>query len=210
MTAITYNQAGVTYENGRRYDGVITTHIVTGTDTATGSGTASAFKIVARWARSFITATETATAIPVRVRTASDTTTGTGTATRILIAIRSGTDTATGTETGVGARTVKVTGSDTATGSGTANFTKSFIFRPPVDSSFRWAEYHDDSPAGIWGSKLKKGARASNVYRMKNGTYTTLDPLNPEDVEHIYWGGHNNIVSAQEKADLIAAGYTVT
>jgi hypothetical protein len=106
---------------------------------------------------------------------------------------------------------VRVTGSNTGTGTQTdGGWTKSFIFRPPTDTEFRWASYYDESPEGFLGSKLKAGGRASNVFRLTDGTYTTIDPLDPSRVVYLYLGGHNNFVSAQEKADLIAAGYTVT
>lgn len=208
--SITYNQSGVQYNDQYFYDGTSVAIVRTATGTATGSGTATAKEVLARWARSFITVSETATAIPVRVRTASNSGLGASATTRVLVALRTASNSGTGSEASVGARTIRITGTDAGAGSGTASFVKSLIFRPPVDSGFRWAEYFDDSPDGLWGAKLQKGARASNVYRLKNGTYTTVDPLNPDDVQYIYLGGHNNVVSEQEKADLVAAGYTVS
>jgi hypothetical protein len=57
---------------------------------------------------------------------------------------------------------------------------------------------------------VQPGARARNVYRLADGTFTTVDPRNDNLVVRIYLGGHSNVVSAEEKAELVAAGYEVT
>ena len=54
------------------------------------------------------------------------------------------------------------------------------------------------------------GARARNIYKLTDGTFTTVDPRNDNLVVKIYLGAHANIVTADEKADLVAAGYEVT
>jgi hypothetical protein len=55
--------------------------------------------------------------------------------------------------------------------------------------------------------RLVRGTRAKNVYKLNNGTFTTNQPSDPEDYIVVYLGAHNNFVSADEKADLVAAGY---
>ena len=42
---------------------------------------------------------------------------------------------------------------------------------------------------------------------MKDGTFTEDDPANMDDVEIVYHGGHIHTLTAEEEADLIAAGY---
>jgi hypothetical protein len=59
-------------------------------------------------------------------------------------------------------------------------------------------------------SRLEQGERRLNVYKLSDGTYTSIDPRNDNLVVKTYFGSHNNIVTAEEKADLIAAGYEVT
>jgi hypothetical protein len=117
----------------------------------------------------------------------------------------------TGTSTAVGSRrfSVAATGSGTGSSSGGA-WSKSLIFRPPADDQFAWAEHNDPSKDAWFLSKLARGNRARNVFRLTDGTYTNTDPLDPTLVDKVYYGGHQHFVSTEEKADLVAAGYTVT
>jgi hypothetical protein len=48
------------------------------------------------------------------------------------------------------------------------------------------------------------------VYKLTDGTYTNVDPRNDNLVVKTYLGAHENFVTAEEKADLVAAGYEVT
>jgi hypothetical protein len=50
-------------------------------------------------------------------------------------------------------------------------------------------------------------ARGRNVYKLTNGTYTEVDIRDEGQIVKIYHGGHLNEVTAQEVADLTAAGY---
>ena len=84
------------------------------------------------------------------------------------------------------------------------------MFRPPANDDFPWASYRDTSPAGRLFSRTPNGLRAKNVYKLVDGTFTTVDPRDDTRVVRIYLGGHVNEVSAAEKADLVAAGYEVT
>jgi hypothetical protein len=54
---------------------------------------------------------------------------------------------------------------------------------------------------------MSEGRSASNIYKLTNGTYTNVDTRDYTVVAKVYHGGHDNFVSAEEKADLIAAGY---
>ena len=101
-----------------------------------------------------------------------------------------------------------------ATGSGastqTANWTKSLIFRPPVEDRFPWDNYRNAEPAHRLFSKANQGYRARNIFRLNTGAYTNTDPLDPTLVERTYYGGHEHFVTQTEKDELVAAGYTVT
>jgi hypothetical protein len=73
-----------------------------------------------------------------------------------------------------------------------------------------WANYHSATPANRLFSRLEPGSRRLNVYKLSDGTYTSIDPRNDNAVVKIYFGSHENFVTAEEKADLVAAGYEVT
>ena len=84
------------------------------------------------------------------------------------------------------------------------------MFRPPADDDFPWASYRANTAAHRLFGKVQQGSRARNVYLLQDGTFTTVDPRNDNLVVKIYLGGHSNVVSADEKAALVAAGYEVT
>jgi hypothetical protein len=102
----------------------------------------------------------------------------------------------------------------TATGSGTstqtATWTKSLIFRTPVEDRFPWDNYRNAEPAHRLFAKANQGYRARNIFLLTNGTYTNTDPLDPTLVTKVYYGGHEYYVDQTEKDELVAAGYTVT
>lgn len=75
-------------------------------------------------------------------------------------------------------------------------------FRPPTDPYVR---FDDGSGEGIF-SYLKGWPRGRNVYKLTNGTYTESQP-DDEDIAKIYHGGHIHPLTAEEEADLTAAGY---
>ena len=99
------------------------------------------------------------------------------------------------------------TGSGTGATGGSVTWEKSFIFRPPVNDSFSWADRNNPVAGDFLLRKLVPGLRAKNIYLLNDGTYTTNQPAEVEDYVKVYLGSHNNFVTAEEKADLISAGY---
>lgn len=76
-------------------------------------------------------------------------------------------------------------------------------FRPPTDP---FVMFDDGSGEGIF-SYLKGWPRGRNVFKMIDGSFQENQPSNMDDVAIIYHGGHIHELTAQEEADLIAAGY---
>ena len=181
--------------------------------TATGSGTGSSSVLsglaLKKGAFGSGTGTQSATRVLVAIRTATGSGVGTESNTELMVAKR----TATGSGTGSGTATAIEKLPRTATGTGTgstgadATWNKLFIFRPPINDSFGWGKFDEDSPENSLFRRLVRGDRAKNVYKLTNGTFTTNQPSDPSEYTVIYWGAHANFVSAEEKADLIAAGY---
>jgi len=80
-------------------------------------------------------------------------------------------------------------------------------FRPPTDNLVRYA---DPNGVGLGHSLFRHYAadpRGRNVYKLTDGTFSEIDQRNPSDFTILYHGGHDNIVTDAEAADLTAAGY---
>lgn len=160
--------------------------------TATGSGVGSSTIVVTR----------------VVLRTSTGSGIGSSTTSRIVVALRTATGAGAGSGTAVGARTRRTT----ATGSGTGasinvNWLKSHIFRVPITEGYPFAERLSEESADRLFSYTPQGARAKNLYRLTDGTYTTTDPRRPELIDRAYYGGHDIFLTDDEVTQLTAAGY---
>lgn len=76
-------------------------------------------------------------------------------------------------------------------------------FIPPTDNLVNWAL---PGERGIMAA-LRPGARGRNVFKMKDGSFTEFQPGDFEQIEITYHGGHIHPITAEEEADLRAAGY---
>lgn len=209
-------------------------HVAPRTSTGSGTGTSTTVNLhlAPRTATGSGTGTSTTTQIVVGIRTATGSGVGASTATGVHIGPRTATgaggastgDIAVGlhiaprTATGSGLGTSIALGGilfiRTSTGSGTgtsaANWTKTLIFRPPVEDRFPWDNYKSSTPDHRLFAKASQGYRARNIFQLTDLSYTNVDPLDPTLVKTTYWGGHDIVVTPEEKSQLVAAGYTVT
>lgn len=76
-------------------------------------------------------------------------------------------------------------------------------FRPPTDPLV----YFDDGSGGGIFSYLSGWPRGRNVYKMTDGSFQENQPGDDSLIAKIYHGGHIHPLTAEEEADLIAAGY---
>lgn len=76
-------------------------------------------------------------------------------------------------------------------------------FIPPTDDFVYWSEPGEE---GIMAF-LKPGRRGRNVFKLTDGSFTEYQPSDMDTVEILYHGGHVHTITAEEEADLIAAGY---
>jgi hypothetical protein len=181
------------------------------TASATGTGGASVLSGLAqkKGASGSGAGGSSTTSLIEHLRTADGAGVGASSASRVLVAIR----TADGAGVGAGSATAieslprQATGSGTGATGGSVTWEKSFIFRPPVNDSFSWADRNNPVDGQFLLRKLVPGTRAKNIYLLNDGSYTTNQPAEVEDYVKVYLGAHNNFVSADEKADLISAGY---
>ena len=215
LNAIVHEQLRTATGSGGATTGDTATGLHTQIRTATGSGaggsSATGLHKHLRTATGSGAGTQTGTGVRVQLRAATGAGTGTQTAAGLHKQLRTATGAGTGTQTTIGVHKQLRSGTGTGTGADiAASFTKSLIFRPPAEADFAWAPYHGNSPANRLFSRLTPGASRLNVYKLSDGTYTSVDPRNDNLVVKTYFGGHNNFVTAEEKADLVAAGYEVT
>ena len=77
------------------------------------------------------------------------------------------------------------------------------VFRPPTDP---FVMFSDGSGEGIF-SYLSGWPRGRNVFKLKTGVYVESDPADADQIEKVYHGGHIHELTAEEEADLRAAGY---
>lgn len=52
-------------------------------------------------------------------------------------------------------------------------------------------------------------ARGRNVFRLVDGSFTEVQPVDPSTVSRVFHGGASHYVSDDEADQLVAAGYTV-
>jgi hypothetical protein len=186
---------------------VVRAAVRTASDTGTGTETADWNINPVRTATGNGTGTSTIVVIRVVFRTSSGEGEGTSTSTRILTAIRTADGSGTGSGTLVGARTRRTEATGSGDGTATANWDKSHIFRVPITEGYPFAtRLSEESPDRLF-AHTPQGARAKNLYRLSNGTYTTTDPRRPELITRTYLGGHDNFLTDPEIAELTAAGY---
>lgn len=149
----------------------------------------------------------TATRVRVPVRTATGSGVGSGTGADVLVAVRTATGSGTGTSELVGARALFRTGTGSGAGSGTADWTKSHIFRVP---------YTETYPAGYFGggdaaNRLRRYDRSSvrtlNLYKLNDGTYTTIEQRDLGQVVKLWHGGRDHFLTDAEVVELTEAGF---
>lgn len=81
------------------------------------------------------------------------------------------------------------------------------IFVPPVQEKFAWASYRDNSAAHRLFGYVRQGDRSQNLFYLKDGTFTNVDPMNQELVDRVYYGGHTYEITDDEATILTNAGY---
>ena len=82
-------------------------------------------------------------------------------------------------------------------------------FIPPTENNVAAAEPRGEGVAWRLFRYVSPGKSADNVYRLTDGSFTTVEPREQGVVSRTFWGGTENYVTDVEAAELIAAGYTV-
>jgi len=184
-------------------------HIAPRTATGSGEGSGSAFsgQIPSRTATGSGVGSGTAVDLVINIRTATGSGAGTQTGNWLLVSIRTATGSGTGTQTGVGARIERRTATGSGTGTGTADWTKSHIFRIGITSDYSFAARYPETDADKLFAHTPQGIRAFNLYKLTDNTYQTTDPRRPELISKVYYGGHDIFLDDTEVTELTAAGF---
>lgn len=87
-------------------------------------------------------------------------------------------------------------------------------FQPPTDNWHAYSDFDIDMPrtqrvrlAYRLLRHVQNTPKGRNVYKLDSGTYTENEPGDLSTVTKTYYGGHVYDLTADEAADLTAAGY---
>lgn len=176
---------------------------------ATGSGASTSTQSVLRVRTATGSGVGSSSSVRVRIalRTASSTGVGLGSTIRVLVAVRTVSNSGAGSSVVVGARALFRTATGSGAGLGTADWTKSHIFRVP---------YTETYPAGYFGggdaaNRLRRYDRSSirtlNLYKLNDGTYTTIEQRDLGQVVKLWHGGRDHFLTDAEVVELTEAGF---
>lgn len=82
-------------------------------------------------------------------------------------------------------------------------------FIPPTENNVAAAEPRGEGLGWRLFRYVSPGKSADNVYRLTDGSFTTVAPVDVALISRTFWGATENYVTDVEAAELIAAGYTV-
>lgn len=174
----------------------------------TGSSTISQVLSNRRSATGSGIGSSSVTTLVSRLRSASGDGLGASSTTRVLVAIR----TATGSGNGAGSADWTRLHVRDATGSGTSSqtddgWTKSHIFRVPYTYTYPGGTYRNGDTANRLQRYNRTNIRVRNLYKLTNGSYTTVDQRDQGQVAKLWLGGHDHFLTDAEVVELTAAGF---
>lgn len=90
-------------------------------------------------------------------------------------------------------------------------------FRPPTDNFVGSVPHTPSTEIGLISrdERVRRNlarfyaptARGRNVFWLTDDTFTEDDPSGLDNVRRVFYGGHDNEITTEEQAALIAAGY---
>lgn len=183
--------------------------IVLRTATGSGSGTSSANWNVnpARTATGSGVGSSASVGTRVVLRTSNSPGSSGSSASRLLVALRTATGPANGSQTAIGARIRRVSASSTGQGAATAAWLKSHIFRVPYTDTYPGGYFGGGNSANRLRRYDRSNVRGLNLYKLTDGSYTTVEQRDQGQVAKLWHGGRNHFLTDDEVAELTAAGY---
>jgi hypothetical protein len=179
----------------------------TGTGSGTGSGTADWNINPARTATGSGVGSSVTVRVRVPVRTATGSGVGSGTGVDLVVNIRTATGSGVGSGDAVGARINRRTGTATGAGDGSADWTKSHIFRVPYTETYPGGYFGGGDAANRLQRYNRTNVRGLNLYKLTDGSYTTITQRDLGQVAKIWYGGRDNFLTDAEVVELTEAGF---
>jgi hypothetical protein len=127
--------------------------------------------------------------------------------TQLLVVLRTATGSGTGTQTTVGARINRRTGTATGAGDGSADWTKSHIFRVPYTETYPGGYFGGGDAANRLQRYNRTNVRGLNLYKLTDGSYTTITQRDLGQVAKIWYGGRDHFLTDAEVVELTEAGF---
>jgi hypothetical protein len=143
----------------------------------------------------------------INIRTATGSGAGTEAASFIRGLLRTATGSGAGTESAVGARLAVATAIGSGIGTSATTTFKNLVFRTPATTEIAPADMDDTSVSGRLFRYAQPTYAGVNVYKLTDGSYTQVEQRDYDLIEKVYWGGTLNVVTQEEKDDLVLAGY---
>ena len=199
------------YGSGGASTGDNATRIVVAKRTATTSGTGSSSAVPnvtkTRVATGLGAGSSTSVETHVLPRVGTSTGEGSSSTARRLVALRTATGSGTGTAATVGARAIRRTGTASGDGTSTSLWIKSHILRLPATDEYPGGLFAHEGQNHRLRSYDRSGRRARNLYKLTDGTYTTVEQRDQGQVAKVYLGSHQIFLTDDEVSELTTAGY---
>jgi hypothetical protein len=186
---------------------ILVARVRTATGSGTGGSSISYIELLPRTATGTGQGTATTTILRVVPRTATGGSTSGSVTIEILIAIRTATGSGTGTAQAIGARIRRRTGTATGTGDGSADWTKSHIFRVPYTETYPGGYFGGGDAANRLQRYNRTNVRGLNLYKLTDGSYTTITQRDLGQVAKIWYGGRDHFLTDAEVVELTEAGF---
>lgn len=179
--------------------------------TATGNGiggsSVSYLEKIYRTATGSGIGTSETVLVHVVIRTATSSGQGTESAARLLVSIRSATGSGFGDASSIGAKVVRVLGSASGDGSGTADWTKSHIFRVPYTDTYPGGYFGGGNSANRLRRYDRSNVRGLNLYKLTDGSYTTVVQRDQGQIAKLWHGGRDHFLTDEEVSELTEDGF---
>ena len=121
--------------------------------------------------------------------------------------MRTATGSGAGTAATVGARAIRRTGTASGDGTSASLWLKSHIFRVPYTNLYPGGYFGGGNSANRLQRYNRSNVRYLNLYKLVDGTYTTVDQRDQGQVEKLWHGGRDHFLTDEEVTELTAAGF---
>jgi hypothetical protein len=147
------------------------------------------------------------TFIRVPLRTATGSGEGSGEGVDLVINIRTAIGSGVGDSVTLGGILYFRSATGSGQGTDSADWVKSHIFRVPYTYNYPGATYRDEGAANRLQRYNRTNVRVRNLYKLTNGSYTTVDQRDQGQVAKLWQGGHDHYLTDAEVVELTTAGF---